>query len=266
MKKLTIVASNRNRLDLESNITKFFIKSLEVQTNKDFEVVIADGGSDNYEELKEFFSKRTESPLIRIVQLVIGEEFERARLNNVGIRNSTTEYVMTTDVDMLFGPGFVNDVISILDKRSFVESRTLYLRDSIAKDIWEGNVDPFSDIDSCKIGRIKKRTSAGGCQCTHIDNWNRLRGFNEDMVGWGSEDVELLKRANNMGLRIKWIGEERETINLFHQPHKKISIKKDLEAQEKNKKIYRSSRQSQVNINGWGGISFDKEIVENEKV
>ena len=266
MKKLTIVASNRNRLDLESNITKFFIKSLERQTNKDFEVVIADGGSDNYEELKDFFLKRTESPSIRIVQLVIGEDFERARLNNVGIRNSRTEYVMTTDVDMLFGPGFVNDVVSILDERSFVESRTLYLRDGIAKDIWEGNVDPFSDIDSCKIGRIKKRTSAGGCQCTHINNWNRLRGFNESMVGWGSEDVELLKRATNMRLRIKWIGEDREAINLFHQPHKKISIKKDLESQENNKKIYRNSRQSEVNLKGWGGMSNEKEIGNNEKV
>jgi len=253
MKKLTIATSNRNRLDISTNITKFFIKSLEMQTCKDFEVVIADGGSDNFEELEDFFSKREELPKIRIVKFKIGEKFERARLNNVAIRNSNSDYVLTTDADMFFAPTFVSEVLGEMDESTFLESRTLYWKPRTANSIWEGLVDPYEDMECCRIGRIMKRTTAGGCQCTHIKNWEKLRGFNEEMVGWGSEDVELLKRADRMKLKIKWIGESRESISVFHQPHSKISVKDDLECQRLNKRVYGKSEQRLVNLNGWGG-------------
>jgi predicted glycosyltransferase involved in capsule biosynthesis len=253
-KKLTIVASNRNRLRLKEGSTRFFIKSLEMQTCKDFEVIIADGGSKNYKALKEHFESREVEPSIRIVQEPLGEKFERAKLNNVGVRNSETEYVMTTDVDMLFGPKFVEELLNNVGENVFVESRTMYLHPFMNKKIYKGEVDPWTDIDSIKKGRIKKRSSAGGCQCTSMKNWNRLRGFNEDFVGWGSEDVELLKRATKMGLKVKWMGESLPKINLFHQHHAKPDIKGDLECQEVNKKLFRNSKQKSVNLNGWGGI------------
>ncbi len=50
--KLSIVVSNRDRLDPTTNISKFFLKSLEKQTFQDFELVVADGGSKNIEQLK----------------------------------------------------------------------------------------------------------------------------------------------------------------------------------------------------------------------
>jgi predicted glycosyltransferase involved in capsule biosynthesis len=258
MPTLTIAASNRDRLDLSKDITKWFLKSLEAQTNKDFEVLIADGGSKNYDELKEYFESRDCEPLIRIVKEPLGEKFERAKMNNVGVRNARTEYIMTTDVDMFFGPNFVDELLKKVNPGTFVESRTMYWKGRHTAKIYRGELDPFTDLDRCKVGRIKKRTTAGGCQCAHIDQWTKVRGFDESFVGWGSEDFDLLTRMNRSGARVKWMGESRESINLFHQHHPKPNIKEDLACQAVNKKILNKSmsgrRPFRANPNGWGGI------------
>jgi len=257
MKTLTIVASNRDRLDLKENITKFFLKSLAWQSCQDFEVLIADGGSKNFNELEDFFKSQSATP-IKIIQEKIGEKFERAKLNNVGIRNANTEYIMTTDVDMMFGPDFVKELLSRVGDNIFVESRTMYLKGLATKKIYKGRIDPLKDIDSCKIGRIKKRTTAGGCQCASIDLWNRVNGFDEDFIGWGSEDYDLLTRMVASGAKEVWMGENNKSINLFHQNHDKVSIKEDLKCQNENKKLLlkaaKGKRPFKANPNGWGGI------------
>lgn len=247
---LSIATSNRNRIDVNSNSTKFFLKSLENQSFKDFELVIADGGSNNIEEIK--YLNNQYSFDIRVVPYEIGEDFERAKLNNVAVRNSKGSYVMTTDVDMVLGRTFLANLVSNCSYNSFVESRTLYWKPITANKLYNGEIS-LNDIDELRVGRIKQRTSAGGCQCTSAQNWSKLRGFNEAMVGWGSEDVELLKRANMMGLNIVWMGECRDSIELFHQPHPKPNIKRDLECQDKNKRLYNRLKDLNVNKDGWGG-------------
>ena len=255
--KLTIVASNRNRLDLNSPSTQWFLKSIQWQNYKDFELLIADGGSSNYNELKEYFEKSHQDIPMRIIQHKIGEPFERALLNNVGIRNSKGEYAMCTDVDMLLSKNFVSTLINNVSENSFIESRTMYWKSKLINKIYSGELDPYGDLDKCKIGRIKQRTTCGGCQCTSVNNWNSLRGYNEAFIGWGSEDYDLLTRAALMRLNIKWLGGSIEDIMLFHQPHAKTEqqVKIDLEHQEKNKVLLKNIKHYSTNINKWGGIA-----------
>jgi len=230
-----------------------FMKSIQWQTYKDFELLIADGGSSNYGEIKEYFDdSKLEIPM-RIVQCKIGDAFERARLNNVGVRNAQAEYIMTTDVDMLFGKDFVSTLMDKVRPDFLVESRTMYLKNKPAHMIYSGEINPYNDIDNCKIGRIKKRTTAGGCQCMHINSWNKIRGFDESYIGWGSEDYDLLTRAKKAGIKVKWMGESKESIMIFHLPHAR-NTKKDLEYQEKNKKILANISGYEVNLDGWGDI------------
>jgi glycosyltransferase involved in cell wall biosynthesis len=254
MNNLTIVASNRNRLDINSPASQLFLKSLQWQTYTNFEVLIVDGGSNNYNELQDYFSKNNCIIKINIIQHKIGEAFLRALLNNVGIRNAQTPYIACTDVDMCFGKDFIKTAMSNFNEKSFVESRTMYWKENVTNAIYAGKLDPLNDLDSCKSGRIKKQTTAGGFQGTHINNWNILKAYNEDMCGWGSEDFELLTRAQRLGLNVRWMGENND-IMLFHQPHAK-DTKKDLEYQENNKKILEQTLRGgnkEINVNGWGG-------------
>lgn len=252
---LTITASNRDRFNPTCNSTKLFLDSLRRQTDQRFNFLIADGGSANINDIIDF-CKSEKDIHIDVVQYSIGEKFERARLNNVGIRHAKTPFIMTTDVDMFFASDFVEEILSILTKNpvAFIESRTMYWKQPVADKIYKGELNPWNDLESCKIGRIKKRTTAGGCQCTFRSNWHKVRGFDERYIGWGSEDYDLLTRMSLAKIKIVWMGESRETIKVFHQPHKKNDIKGDLIDQENNKKILNTIKQYRVNPEGWGGM------------
>jgi len=255
--KLTIVASNRDRLKLNDNASQWFLKSIQWQDyNEPFELLIADGGSENYEELKSYFESSKERIPMRIVQHKIGIPFERALLNNVGVRNAKGDYTMTTDVDMLLGKSFVSTLMANVSPNALVESRTMYLKSNVTNLIYNGTLDLYNNIIACRICRIKKETTAGGCQCLSRENWNKVQ-FDESFTGWGSEDYDLLMRAKQAGLKVKWLGTSVDTIMLFHQEHPKPNIVKDLEYQENNKKILKQTMAGTkrcVNPNGWGGI------------
>lgn len=253
MPKLTITASNRDRLSKDSKASKLFIDSIQWQTADDFELLIADGGSQNYEETKDWLENYGGRIPMRIVRHDIGEAFLRAFLNNLGVRNGEGEFVMTTDVDMMFGPQFVETLQAKMGKGFLVESRTMYWKGPIVNKIYKGIVKPQEDLEACKVGRIKKRTTAGGCQCMHKDDWAKIRGFDEQYVGWGSEDYDLLTRAKKAGIKVKWMGESKEAIMLFHQPHPR-NVKRDLEHQEHNKRRLDNITHFSVNPDGWGAI------------
>ena len=252
--KLSIVASNRDRFKLNDNASQWFLKSIQWQDFNDFELVIADGGSSNYNELQAYFGAFKGNVPVRLVQYKIGEPFERAKLNNVGIRQAKGEYIMCTDVDVLFGKSLISELVSNLNANSFVESRTMYWKYPLVNKIYKGELDPYNNLEACKSGRIKKRTTAGGRQCTSVQNWNKLRGYNEEeIIGWGSEDVELLERVMRAGMKILWMGESIESIMLFHQPHPKKNMAEDLKCQERNKRVLKNVRGFSANPHGWGG-------------
>jgi len=251
--RLTITASNRDRLQIKGcPRSEWFLKSIQWQDYKDFELLIADGGSKNYKEIKEYFQTH-EGPIpMRIVQHKIGEAFLRSTLNNVGIRNAKAEYIMTTDVDMLLGKEFVSALMKLVAPNVMAESRTMYWKPQLIKQIYGGKRDTYNNLDECKKGRIKKRTTAGGCQTMHIKSWEKVRGFDESYIGWGSEDYDLLTRVKKAGIKIKWLGESLDNIMLFHQPHK-CNTKSDLKYQEENKKRLAVIDKYAVNPDGWGG-------------
>lgn len=251
---LTVVAPNRDRL-MDNNSTHFFFKSLCWQKNQNFNITIVDGGSSNFDWVKKTAFKYNKN--INVIQHMLGQDFIKPLLNNVGIRNSTTDYVMTTDVDLLYGPNFIDSVISNLEENAMIESRTMYWKDYHANKIYKGEFNPEKDLEPCKSGRIKKRTTCGGCQCLHISNWNKLRGFDETYIGWGSEDFDLLRRAQLANIKIKWLGESMSSIMLFHQPHHKDleTIKKELQQQGRNQQILYNIKSYEVNPKGWGGIN-----------
>lgn len=250
MHDLTVVIPNRNRLDPHSKSTQYLFGSLENQVFKNFEIIVVDGGSNNFEDLQAYLDS-LRGIKKSIIQHNLDFEWNKCLLNNIGIQNSKSKYVMTTDADMLFGQQFIRNVVKNLKKDTFVESRTMYLKSSVMKKVYNGEIDFYKSEDKCKQGRVKKRTTCGGCQATSLENWHSLKGYNEKMVGWGSEDQELLKRAELLGLKIIWLGENND-IMLFHQEHSKNDIKEDLKYQEINKIILNSCSNINVNEKGWG--------------
>jgi predicted glycosyltransferase involved in capsule biosynthesis len=246
---LTLISPNRNRLDFTKPSSQWFIKSIQWQDYKDFDVLIIDGGSNNYEDIKKYIEEYNGAIPMRIMQFKIGKDFHKTLLNNVAIRSCQSDYIATTDVDILFGPQFMDSVSKFLAPNVMVESRVMYWKDPMAKLVYEGIKNPYN-IKECQIGRIKKCTTPGAIQCMSKQNWEKLRGYDENYVGWGSEDYDLVVRAKMAKINIRWLGESNGVM-AFHQPHPR-DTKSDLAYQEKNKKILNSVRTYQVNPNGWG--------------
>ena len=82
----------------------------------------------------------------------------------------------------------------------------------------------------------------------------KIRGYDETFIGWGSEDQDLLKRADMARIKIKWLGEANNGIMLFHQPHYKDAetLKKEMKHQERNKNALNNTLSVAVNPKGWG--------------
>ena len=236
---LTIVVPNRNRLDFNRPASQWFLKSLCWQDNLGFELIVVDGKSNNYDGVKSYLEQNTKFKTT-VIQHKIGEVFHKTLLNNVAIRKASTEYVACTDADMVFDRKFIATVIPLLKPDTMIESRTMYWNGDVVKKIYGNELDPYNDIDTCKMGKTKKRSSCGGFQCMHRDNWAKLNGYNETVIGWGSDDIELLERAIIANIKVKWLGENND-IMLFHQPHPKNTAE-DLKTQEKNKKTLKNLR------------------------
>lgn len=247
---LTIVVPNRNRLSVTDNATKWLFKSLSWQTDKNFRVVVSDGNSGNINELEDFIDT---FDFVSIISNDVGKEWNKPKLNNIAIRYINDGYIICTDADIVFSPDFIETVKKGLDEQHMIEARTLYWKENTANKVYNGEIDIESDFDRAKIGRIKYRSTCGGCQCLHIKGWEKVRGYDEDFVGWGSEDADLMNRAFRSGLKIQWIGETRDDILLIHQPHRKTreQVRIDLEHQEENKKRLVDVKRI-VNENGWG--------------
>lgn len=249
---LTLISPNRNRLDFNSPSSQWFIKSLQWQEHKNFNILIIDGGSDNYEDIKKYIEEYNGEIPMKIMQFKIGKDFHKTLLNNIAIRSCQSDYIATTDVDIFFGPKFMGEVAKLLSPNVMVESRVMYWKEPIAKLVYEGIKNPYN-IDECKIGRIKKRTTPGAIQCMHKSSWENLSGYDEKYIGWGSEDYDLVVRAKMAGIKVKWLGESIDSIMAFHQPHSR-NTKSDLAYQENNKKILENVKSYKVNLNGWGNF------------
>lgn len=255
MRKLTVIIPNKDRLMPNSISTEFLFRSLDNQSFRDFDVLIVDGGSKNYEELKNYIGMLDKGIKKTIIQNKLSVIWNKCILNNFGIKRCDSEYAMTTDADMLFGKEFIANLCKSLSENTFVESVTMYMKYGIMKHIYAGSPDFFKDENKCKIGRVKRRTTCGGCQATSIKNWEKLKGYDEEMKGWGFEDQELLFRAELSGLKIVWLGEQGD-VCLFHQAHDKPNDKENTLHTNDNKNrldnLIKTKKFDYVNKNGWG--------------
>ena len=263
--KLSLVVSNKNRLFTpgtrfkervhEINASTWFLKSIQWQTFQDCELVIADGGSDNYDELVDYFADVGGPIPIHVYRHDIGDVFLRSTLNNVGVRRAQGEYIATTDADMIFSSDFVQTVVNNVSKGIILELKTFHLRKGATEEIHKGKIDICSDFETCQRTRKagKPTNSPGGCQCMHRDKWSELHGFDESFYGWGSEDRDLVKRARMHGLKEHWVATKRGNIKILHQEHYK-DVEYNLGFQETNKKRLEQAKKAVVNKKEWGGL------------
>ncbi|HPP87571.1 MAG TPA: glycosyltransferase [bacterium] len=203
------------------NSSKFLDKcllALSCQTEKDFELIISDDGSDeDISDLLEKYNKFFKYQIKYVKQQRNG--IRKTLALNKGVLQATSDYLLFIDPDCLAEPTWVETHLLEREKNryligrrvSFREKYMKYINDDFIKsakfcklnffNIWQasiGNIKHFEKMLKFNnkliryIIHFKKSTYIVGCNfsCWRAD-FEKINGYNNEMAGLGGEDVEL---------------------------------------------------------------------------
>lgn len=185
-----------------------------------------------------------------VISVEKAEEYVRSRSNpqgvvpqvvtevlgrNIGLRRLTTDFMVSTNVDVLVPSRYYLERFSKLDTFSPAAKNMISLqhvrdvggvRDDVygkLAECFEENSYPFSEPGRGQQGPIKVCTDDvwslvngnGDFQIAHKDIWYSIRGFEETLIGRGYADGNVQKKALLNGFNI----EGRWDIPVFHIGH-----------------------------------------------
>jgi glycosyltransferase involved in cell wall biosynthesis len=209
MEKLSIIFGYRNR-DIQR--VERCLNSLKDQTYSNFEVIFVDYGSDeNYQlEVKNLLGQ------YQFVRYVFndtrGMPWNRSHALNTGVRFAKGDYILFSDIDMIFSETIVEEAISNITPFNQVFSY-VYLIPEDFND-WE-------QLNSQCINFQVNNTGRGGFHLISKIKIDEINGFDEYYCYWGLEDLDLFNRLEKLGVKTVFL--DLETIPFYHQWHPKVS-------------------------------------------
>jgi glycosyltransferase involved in cell wall biosynthesis len=185
------------------------LKSHKKSYADDAEVVVSDFGSADPKPIRRLCKALS----CRYVYTQ-SDIWSRSRALNVGLSAATSDFLVTTDSDIVFSPTTLPLVVERL--RSLPTSIQLVQ----CRDLPEG-VDPAAVTwdEMRDLSTLRPRWGMGGLAAFSRDTFDRIRGFDERMEVWGAEDRDFVKRAQAFGSPVEWIDDPSAAIfHLWHPP------------------------------------------------
>ena len=237
MSKITILLATYNW----PSALKFCLESLQTQTDKNFEVIIADDGSGpETKAVIDTFSPQANFPITHLWQEDLG--FRKTMILNQAIVRAEGEYFIFLDGDCLVQPDFVKRHRSLAQDGFLVTGSRVLLNQMLTQKILSWPQWSFSAFQSNLItyrlkGGINKiwpiliKLGNGSWRIYKQFLWRRIKGcnmacwkkdalaiggFDETMTGWGHEDADFVFRLQNSGIQRKSGAWSTEVFHLFH--------------------------------------------------
>jgi glycosyltransferase involved in cell wall biosynthesis len=224
------------------------LESMNAQTDKDFEVLIADDGSrPDTVQLITAFSKTANFPIQHLWQEDLG--FRKTAILNQAIKHALGCYLVFLDGDCITQPDFVARHRALAQSGYLVTGSRILLGQRLTNDL----IAPesilknrfFRSLEHSKFLLIVDRLLGQLNKCAPLwikvpDNrwrvypgfvWKRIKGcnmacwrddavriggFDESMVGWGHEDADFVFRLQQSGLKRKSGAWATEVLHLDH--------------------------------------------------
>ncbi|AEH44569.1 glycosyl transferase family 2 [Thermodesulfatator indicus DSM 15286] len=239
--KTSVIVSTYNR----PSALKKVIDGLINQKHLPNEVIIADDGSNNETKiLVKNIKKRAPFPIIHIWQRDKG--FRLSRIKNKAIKIAQYEYIIFLDGDCIPHKFFIADHLFLAEKGYFVQGKRILVGQKIEpffsykeanslifllKAILTNKISNWHHIFRIKkFPCFKNRKLRGikGCNMSFFkEDLIAINGFNEDFIGWGREDSELVVRCYNYGLYRKEHPFLAICFHLWHPPAPKNNLLKN---------------------------------------
>jgi glycosyltransferase involved in cell wall biosynthesis len=220
---ISVVVATYNRPDALEAV----LRSLAAQTDREFEVLVADDGS-----------RPDTAVVVAAWQGRLGRRvahvwhpdngFRLAEIRNRAILAAAGSYCVFLDGDCLARPNFIAAHRRLAEPGRFVTgnrillSRALseaILRDGLAAEHWSnaawlrerlgGRINRLAALLSLPLGPLRKRQARAwrGARACNLGIWRAdlvaVDGFDSGFAGWGREDSDLFVRLMRAGVRRK---------------------------------------------------------------
>lgn len=212
---------------------KLVLESVLVQTVLPDEVIIADDGSgETTKAVVEAFRQKTSIPVKHFWHP--DEGFRKTIIINQAITGTSSDYIIQIDGDIVMHELFIKDHISEAERGYYIRGSRVLLPEEITKKcLLTGNFEPVSTFSKGVRNRINslripflaplviKKTKRSrnwiGCNCAFWrQDFLNVNGYNNELKGWGHEDIELAARFINSGLYQKKIKLKAVCYHLNH--------------------------------------------------
>jgi len=203
------------------------LRSLARQSDRGFEVVIADDGSGPATAaLVEQWKPKLGVPLSRVWHEQRG--FRAAEIRNRALRASRGDYCVFLDGDCLARPDFVAVHRSLAERGWFVTGNRALMTQTLTEaalrrhldvEQWrvtdwigqrfKGGLNRLAPVLRLPLGPLRKMRPQAwkGARSCNLAVWrsdlDRVDGFDASFSGWGKEDSDLLVRLLHAGVRRK---------------------------------------------------------------
>ena len=232
------------------------LKSIMAQKRLPDEVVIADDGSTHPTlELIKKYQSIFPIPLKHVWHADMG--FTRTLILNKTIREVTSDYIIQIDGDIVLHPYFIMDHLDFAEKNCWITGSRVLLDSNKSKEILDTkNVhlsvftkgitnhlnairSPFlrNLLFSAKKLDIKK---VRGCNMAYWkSDFEKINGYNENIIGWGREDSEFAARLVNNNIYKKSLKFGGIEFHIYHpeESRDKLSVNDSIQEETISKKI-----------------------------
>jgi glycosyltransferase involved in cell wall biosynthesis len=233
---ISVIVTTYNREDALAAV----LRALRAQTDRDFEVIVADDGSGP-----------ATAALIEGAKASIGHRvahvwhedkgFRAGEIRNRAVLAARGDYVIFLDGDCIVRPGFVAMHRRLSEPGAFVTgnrillSRALtekVLRDGLTPETWgcaawlnerfRGGVNRLSALLTLPLGPLRRlrRQQWKGARSANLAIWRRdllaVDGYDADYAGWGKEDSDIVVRLLRAGIARKDGSFATGVIHLWH--------------------------------------------------
>lgn len=248
--KITLLVSTYNRPDALS----VCLDSVKYQTLLPDEIVIGDDGSrEDTKETIEKIKKNFPIPIIHVWQE--DEGFQLAKIRNKSVANSTGDYIIEIDGDVMLSPQFIEDHMRFAQKGLYIKGGRVNLGRKLTEDICQSGIsrrihfwtrgieskpeNAFrSKMLSAYLAPRYRKNSAKALGC-NMSFWKEdfiaVNGYDEKFVGWGSEDGDFVTRLHKYGLGKKNLKFAGIVYHLWHEDKHMYNLENNKKYQKEQK-------------------------------
>ena len=160
--------------------------------SQNIEFVLLDYNSTDRLEtwIKEIFFQHYDNQVLKYFRTIKPQSYHRSHSRNMVFRLASGDILVNLDADNFIGKGFANFILK--------------------------NMTPFSFLAVDETLNGKRFKDALGRICVWREDFEKIRGYDEKMAGYGFEDLDLKSRLKQIGLRLKPIKNSRFLKSIQH--------------------------------------------------